>query len=649
MPDASTTPLLVNLAALLALLSYLALVLHAGVRAARRERWRALWPLALVGLALLARALSSPRLPMGAANGDLTHLAHVARWMKEGLQADTGLGYPPSYRLLLYLLSTLAGPSLSLSFWLTTLASSLTALPAFALARRLTGSARAGAVAGLAAALYPPAVFFGNGVNLATPAALLLTASFVHLYEVLDRDSWSARFRYALSLALLIECRTEALAIVALVLVGHLGVAWQHGRTRRLLAAWPAGLVAVLAVAPFLWGLLGSEAAGRGGDQVADVILRGLVALVLVGALLPSLERWTRTRPWARLTAAGALCVTTLAVLAIAVRDFTALGGSWLAPRAFAVDELPATAFRIHPAEGGFALTQPGVVPVALLVLWLLSLLPSPAPRADDSAGGADEPDQGARQWPVAAPLLVLLPFLGYHLTLFIKTGVAVAEGLRLHVLFAGIVAAAIGLGAARLAGWLRCGLSAAGERLGWALAVALVGATAWTHADFMGDTLHNPQREYASARAAFAALPPRATLLLPDDLVDLSADRLGRASPAGVFRARHLIEALAWEAGSEVRVSGIGAAVREGCPEEPAVFAWLGLPCYRVPRGQALAPSCAAVRALGIEPVHRARFANRAYSTQSMRTIGIRAPEIELSLVGLSAEDIARAGERLR
>ena len=648
MPAASISPLLVNLATLMALLGYGALIVHAGVRAAQRARWRALWPLALVALAFGVRAFFSARQPMGAANGDLTHLAHVARWVQQGLHADTGLGYPPSYRLLLYLLSTLFGPSLPLSFWLTTLASSMIVLPACSLARRISGSSRAGVVAGLAAALYPPSVFFGNGVNLATPAALLLTASFVHLYEVLDRDSWSARFRYTLSLVLLVECRTEALAIVALALPGHLGVAWQHGRIRRLFVAWPAALVGLLLIAPFLWSLLGSGVAGRGGDQAADVILRGLVAVALLGALLPRLERWTSGRPWTRLAAAGALCTAAIVVVVITIRDFTALGGSWLAPRAFSVEGLPATAFRIHPAEGGFALTQPGVVPVALLALFLLALLPSPVRAADAALTGADEPDQGARQWPVAAPLLVLLPLLGYQLTLFIKTGVALAEGLRLHVLFTGLVATAIGLGAARLASWTRHTVSRGGGHAGWTIAFALVGATAWTHADFMGDTSHNPQREYAFARAAIAALPPRAIVLVPDDLVDLSADRLGHASPAGIFRARHLIAALAWEAQRELRVLGIGQAARDGRPEEPAIFAYLGLPCYRVPAGQALAPSCAAVRALGIEPVASVRFENRAYSTQSMRTIGIRAPEIELSMVPLDAGGLTRLRQAL-
>jgi hypothetical protein len=619
------------------LLAYLALLAALGVRAARREPVDALLASLLAVVALAVRLLSAPRVPIEAANGDLTHLVDAATWLRSGLEAFPGVAYPPAYRLLLTGLFALFGPSPELGFVTTTVLGALTAVPVYVLARRLGGSRLAGVVGGLALAAYPPAVFFSNGITLVVPAALLLTLALTHLEALLASPSRTHAWALGLALALLVQCRLEALGIVALALLVAAFRTWQAGAMGAVARrAWLPALVLVAALGPYvtlvLRGTSGSPDAATAEGLLAVQAVR--LAALCAGAWLASLalSRWGVLRALAVVGAAGAGWHW-------AARLATSYTANPFVPSPFVVPEVPFFSFHAdmgawHFLTVGFTHAwsdQPAFLPVTYAALLSLAL----APRA-----AGDGPRVS-----VTAVALVGLPLAGGALTSFIATGIGPAEGLRLHVPYTGLVAAGVGVGAGRAVDWLAPGPWA---RRGLALLLGVVVLSpAVTHRAFLSDVDRDQRAEYLFARDALARLPDGATLLLPDRPLDLHADMDRPITSAELFRTPHLLRAVAFSMGRTVTVRGLRALPAAAAPSPVWFFA--GLECYRAPRPLSEAEDCAAVRAVAGDAADAVReVPTRGYNVHSAERLGTPPPRMRFALVRLEPAQLAEVQRRV-
>jgi len=625
--------------ALAMLLAYLALCLWRTFQGAREVARRDLAvTLGLLVLALALRGATGPRLPVGTANSDLSHLLDIHLWDLWGFGVHQGVTYPPVWRLLLWGAFRLFGPSWELAAWMTTVAGALLVLPVTAFVRRATGSGMAGALAGLAAAAMPVGVRFSNGVLLETPAALLLAASFWHSWCWIEQRRGLDGLLWVLSLVLLVQTRLETLGVLPLLmLVQGTAVAWRLG-WRVLLRLWPWATVGLALVSPFLVqvALLLLTQEQTQGDKATGMLLPVLaflaIALALARGLHPARQEPLLRGEWASLARVLGAFLMALFVVEAALQW---PGNPWW-PRAITHPDYPFYRFYITWPHGTWPddrvypgwLVNAGTFPLPWLALWLLSLWPW---------------QDTTREVRGLCWLLALLPWFGHFLTRHVGTGIAPFEGLRHHVIFLGPVAASVGLGAWQVARVLegRSRLALA------AILVAVLASPIATHAGAMWDQDFNPQREFLFAREAVTRLPDRSRVLVVDDVVDFGPEaRMPPTSIMPVFRGNHLWLALAWLSGRVLDVRG----VREDAPGngEPEGTTWFyqGLDCYRSPVPGRMLPSCEAAAALvAPDPDLVQRIPNHPYTTQSARVIGIRLPELELALRPLDPE----ARRRLR
>ena len=624
------SPLVVNTVSILAVLALLVLLAVQATRGALREPRLALQLAGLTALALAVRVLSAERHPVGQANGDLTHVMHAAAWLANGLGQDMGVAYPPSFRVLLYLVFSVTGPSLRVAFWLTTLVGALVCVPAALIARRLSPHPAAGVLAGVALATYPPSVLFSNGVDLSVPAGLLLTLAIERMLAARDAPAWTTVATSVLALLLFSQCRVEALGVTALVAVVSLALVVEHRAPHALSRLALAGLAAVLLSAPYLASLLAHSRDLAKADDALPLLGSALVATSLA-ASMALVAGWAATR-WPRLPL-GAPPV--LAALTLGVSWFVAglYGGNAFVPTPRPVPEFPFVTWLVDQGPWRYLdhrahrppWLEPGVFPFPWLALLGLSLLPSAA-RAPRRA--------------VAPVALVVLPVAAWLVSSRSMTGFVPAEGLRLHVAYAGLVAAAVGLGAARAIEWLGQGFSrwAAG-----ALLVALLIAPVGTHADVAAASDRYPAAELRFAERAMAFLPEGSTLVLPDDRIDMRRENLGYSSAFEVFRGDHLWRALAAAEGRRVRVLGLSTFLSLPLPSDGPVRAYLGVDCARVTRPQAESPSCRALRTTVAEPpLLDETIENRDVATVGLPWFGVQVPRLRLSLLPLGPSEVA-------
>ena len=242
------------------------------------------------------------------------------------------------------------------------LAAALTAV----LGRRWFG-ATAGTLAGLAAAVSPLGVYYGQEARMYALAALLAVCVWLALdvWLATRRARWLALYALAALAALL----THYIAVTVVAAAGLVGLAWlltQQPRAAKPVAAWLL-LHAALAAAylPLAWGSRGAltvwsvarEAAAP--PVVAVDALRALALgpvaplaalqwLALFVTLLAALALWpARVRPWQRLMAGAWLLVPLAAIVALS------LGRAYYKPR-FLLPALPA--FHILLGAGALAL-----------------------------------------------------------------------------------------------------------------------------------------------------------------------------------------------------------------------------------------------------------------------------------------------------
>mgnify|MGYP001002105089 CR=1 FL=1 len=626
----------VNLLAIGTMLLYLVL---AGVRmatSARRRPLDALLVLALAVAALAVRWLSAPRTVVLTAHSDLSHLVDIAAWARDGLSVHVGLNYPPAWRGLLHLVSMAFGPSLDAAFAMTTIAGALGVVPVFLLARRLSGSRVAATLAALAFAAYPTAVYFANGFNLETPASVLLVAGFVHLLAWLDGRRHLDAALYALSMLAFVQTRMEGLGVAPVLVAMHVAIAARTAGWRRLrpILAW-SGAAMALALPFLVQAVLLMRQVPVQASKATGMLVPVEIFLLLVLAVAWDSKRYAE--PAARFAGEASLRTVFagaagLLFLAVALLSWP---GNPLWPGNVTTPELPG--FEMHvtwpygmlPDDRFYPtwLVMPGVFPLAFLVAWFAGLLPAR--------------DDRPLAFPPAAAMLLLLPWFGFHLTRMVGTGIAPLEGMRHHVLFTGVVATSVGLGAFRIAEWFAQRVRV--PAVAWACAGLVLASPVLTHRSMIADNDFDTQREFAFARKAVDALPPRALVLVPDDDLDLgAAARVVGGTVLDVFRTGHLFTALGWLHGADWQVEGFRSFLASGrVPDRPIVF-YQGLECYRALHPDTLLPSCRQVRRVaGAVPLAMTRFPNRPYTGMEALRIGIAVPEVLLALLPLDAADL--------
>lgn len=633
----------VNLLAIAILLGYLALVLVRLAGSARRKPREALLALGLAGLALAVRWLSAPRTVIGTANADLSHVVDVATWARAGLDIHLGVTYPPAWRGLLYVLYRLAGPSLDTAFVLTTVAGALGTVPVYLLARRLAGSVQAGVLAGLAFAAYPTAIYFANGFGLEVPASVLLVASFVHLLAWLDGRHPLDAALYVLSMLALVQTRMEGLGAAPVLVAMHLMIAVRALGWQALKPMAPWVVAGALLSVPFLVQVarLLAEAGGQ-VTKAASMLIPVEVFLFL--ALAVAWDSRRSSDPARRFPAETSLRQVFVASLALLFLGIAV--GFWpnnpFVPTNILPDGLPfyelhvTWPYGVHPDDRVYPtwLVMPGVLPVAFLLAWFAALAPAREGHAP--------------AFPPAVAFLALLPWFGYYLTRLVGTGIAPVEGLRHHVLFTGVVAVSVGLGAFRIARHL-----SGPARLG---PVALVAAgvvllsPVVTHRSYVADNDFDAQREFAFVREAVGSLPDRILILVPDDVIDLGRSaRFGPRSVAEVFRTDHLFTALGWVLGIDIRVAGVRAFAASGRDPGGPMYFFQGLECFRAVHPATRLPSCRVVREVAkASPVAVTRFPNRPYTGMEAQRIGIRVPEVELAFFPVQPQELDELRQRL-
>lgn len=313
-------------------------------------------------------------------------VALVQRAPGEIMRAAAADVHPPLFYLALHgwvrLFGAGEGAVRSFSAVCGALAAALTAV----LGRRWFGAA-AGALAGLAAAVSPLGVYYGQEARMYALAALLAACAWLalDLWREARRTRWLALYGLAALAALL----THYFTVTVVAAAGAVGLAWLLARRPprpRALAAWLL-LHAALAAAylPLAWGSRGALAGwsyakeAAGPPVVAVDALRALALgpvaplaamqwLGLFVALLAGLALWPApVRPWQRLMA-GAWLLAPLAALAL-----LSFGQAYYKPR-FLLPALPA--FHILLGAGAVA----------------LAARIAPRRHEDTETGGLDEP-----------------------------------------------------------------------------------------------------------------------------------------------------------------------------------------------------------------------------------------------------------------
>ena len=620
-------PLLVHILVLLELAAFFTLFIMAVIRAFQRKRGEAFLLLALVGFAMVIRLFASPLLPIGANNGDMTHLHDIAIWSRDGLYYSNGIAYPPAFRLLLYGLFQIFGPSANLAIVATKFMGALTVVPCYLTAYHLTRSPIAGLFAALALAAYPSAIYFSNGINLAVPAGFFLLCSLAFLGRLLTHGRMQDSALYILSLVLYTQCRAEGAGILPLLFLTHLLMIAEARGFRRFLSHWPMLLQGAALLVPYFILAFKSLAYETGGRDIL-MLFPCLIVGAGIGLLAFLLSRALERQRALMLTWTILLLGATAYV---SIRMFADFAGNPFWPSPFISPETPYATLYIQPVPGQqmmgarFLYREFGIFPALFLPLLMLSLLPGRLP------GSAP----GRFRLSLTPFLILLLPIFGFELMNIKKTGIIIAEGFRFHISFAGLTALSAGLGAWRIVEWLR--------HRPWAkralpiLAAAVLLSPLLT-IGFYRDSEHNPQNAFPFTQDAIAALPDGALLLMPDHQIDLRpcGGDINRVSR--LYRTGHLLEGLSYTRGKRIKVMGLQQYLSKHQKRRSNIFFYFGLTCYRHPGPDGVHPSCREVEKMaGGAPLLKSVKPNRVYMETCRNRIGPKRAHLTFKLIRLA------------
>ncbi len=582
--------------------------------------------------ALAVRLLSSERLPIGSGHGDFTHLKDMAIWTFEGWDVYLGQGYKPTYRLPLYLLMQLFGPSSRLVFTANAVVGALAVIPAYAAGRRLSGTVWGGSFSALAVLAFPPLIFFSNGLVIGPMAGLLLAASFAHLLAWLERDKNLDLALFLCTLLLFVQCRGESSTVAAMAGMIQFFMILERNALGRLLKRWPLLLVSILFLFPHLYLMTNdlNTVDPETRRHFFSILLSFAVTCTAFGLLALSsrtaFSRWPRSR-W--LWIAFVITLTTTMLFAVISRGLGPLlvaTPNPLVPYPFVTTFNMPTGLKYGwLSEYWNYWMDVGLYPLVFFPLWLLSLLPK--------ALGTQ------RNIPVALPLLLLLPGFGTQLIL-IQSGLILAEGLRYQLSYLVLLCVSVGVGAAfflenlPLKGHLRAALAVA-------LAACLLSPLV-THRRFTADTRHNIQNETEFVQRMVEVLPNDSHLLISDSRY--SGQPGGIVTTERLFRTADLLQGAAYLEGKKLLLADFGKFFEKPRNYKDVYF-YFGMGCYHVPRVMDLDPLCEAVRRVAkTPPVVQSHFVNRRYSDGGyIENLGPWIPEVDIALYRLNGEELDR------
>lgn len=629
MPPDSPLTLCVNVLAVGTWVLLLFLLAAASVNLAVRKPIEFLLATAVAACALAIRLYFSPRLPMIGAHGDFTHFRDISVWLRDGLGKFMGVSYPAGYRLLFWGLAKVASPSVEVAFWATTLLGSFTASAAYVLVRHLTGRKAAGVFAGLALACYPPAVYFCNGLNLETGAAFLLTANVAAFASFLGKPAALSAGIHAATLVLFCQTRGEGLGVAALLLGLQALWAWETGRLRAIWSHAAFPLLAGLLLAPYVWNVLSlSNRDNMSGFATRLLVAGGWVfpgALLAIGAL-----RWLRSVPLMRWAWFGLLMWASAEIVVFA-QELAGPVEWWRSVPKEAGPSSFLVYYGLSPTATSHFYLSPGLVPLYWLFLGAAALMPAGKGRRGQLSFGA--------------ALLLAVPVAADYLLNRLMTGNLIAESIRYHVPYSGLVAAAVGMGAWRfgvwLAGWRTWPLlRVASPLLAALLSLAALLAPLFTHEEFMGDVEHNVQSEYRFVRQQVERFGAKTLVVLPDFPV---TTREYDGPPARIidwFRTDHLFYGLGSTQDKIVEVAGLSRDKDKLYHRRSPTLVYTGQDCYRVHPPALRHPWCEIVADLpGARLLASQRVPNRRYSGAGYGEIGPSVPMMELSLWELTPE----------
>jgi hypothetical protein len=622
---------------LLVLLMFMGLMIRLAINAIRTSPHES-GMIALVAiLAILIRVSTSERLPVGAAHGDMTHLVDIANWMLYGLGFDPGPNYPAAYRLFLFSIFKVTGLSVSLAMWLTTLIGALTVVPIYHVVKKLEASPLAGLFAALSWAVFPVAIYFNNGINLATPAAFLIAMMLYHAVSYGCMESRKHALGLVLASFLFVQTRTE-LPVIALALVPALVAAFtEKGLLRDTVKSWPIAMAGAIALIPYLilLKLDMSQASYASGlqDLLPRVILWIIEACALIIIVVIVSNEIGRKWPlfwwfWRILLMAGAGAGIVWAL--------DGYPGDPLSISAFSFQELPNVRFYSKPilieniipdVGAGFIVSEPGFFPIYWWPLFAVAFWP--------------RRKQGV--WRLSLfPLLLLLPLLAnYWMTMRINSGVIIAEKMRFMVMVAPCLVMIIGIGAWRLVDLVK-------KRMLLATVIGLIVfisflAVLETHTAFTHDTHHNVQHETAFIRDLVPNLPDGALVLIPDFGYRIEQETADLSDISVAFRTSHPL--LAYSAQGNKPLSVIGLRNSFSVPIAPwaTLVVYLGVDCYRTPRPEGIHSDCAAVRHAGGKLILERNIPSSTYSSFAMNPLGPTPPSLDLGAYAFDRESYER------
>lgn len=567
--------------------------------------------------ALAVRLFSSPRLPIGSSNGDLTHFAMMYQFETNGFDVLPSV-YPPAWRAFVHLVFRLSGSNPEVAMMMTTLAGAICAGVCYLFVKRLTGSQKAGVFSGLALSTWPPAIYFSNGMNLEVPAALFMTLSFVHLLDMVRTGTRTHAIAYALSVLLFMECRVEALAAAPVLLAVHAVIVHAEKAWPVVIRHWLIIVATSFLLLPYLLFITPILIDGGNSDRPIRVVLLGFFAVPTLGmtALYGLRKQGGIEKLW--------ILTVLVAVIAYLVSfDWSLKGDGFIATHVLDTEH-PFRQSWVTRVDGRVEpwMRQWRVAPPILIALGLLGLLPY-------------------RNSPMVlraiAPTLVCLPVFGHYLTDFISTGMFPVDGFRHHAMWIGPVGCSIGLGGHALVEIVR-GKPAVRVAIISAV-IAILMSPLITHWSFMTDTLRNTQQEYLFARPVIANMEDESVVLYADDY----GDWLGASGPVSMMTRSHdLIEGLAFLEGKKVRAMALRDFFSNAHATGPVYF-YQGAECAARLR------SCSEVRKVASNaPIAVARIPNRMLANWVLPLLD-NVPEIELAFILLNPDEIEALRERLR